>query len=89
MGGQLSQLKQDFFHMHQIEREIGDIEMKVDLKAEQSDISMLMTRIERDYTPLKRFTLLHTTVVGKAEWMDVNDLIKDHRRTQQELTSVS
>lgn len=32
--------------------------------------------------------MLHTTVVGKAEWMDVNDLIKDHRRTVESVEDV-
>ena len=68
-----------------MKREVAHNAITLMEKAHQADVTALSAKVENDYPTIKQFHNLQSTVGQKAEWLDVNDLTRDQRSTNQML----
>lgn len=64
--------------MPDMKRELANNAISLLAKASNSDLTSLVQKVEAEYPTLRQFVQLQHTVGNKAEWQDVNDLIKQH-----------
>ena len=69
----------------EMKREVAHNAMSLMEKAHLNDFTALSVKVENEYPTLKAFSQLQSTVSNKAEWIDVNDLSREHRQTHEML----
>mmetsp|Transcript_25290 Transcript_25290/g.39097 ORF Transcript_25290/g.39097 Transcript_25290/m.39097 type:complete len:84 (+) Transcript_25290:360-611(+) len=61
----------------EMKRELVSHANELQEKSTNVEVERLTRVVQQEYTPLKTFTNLQHTVGGKAEWMDLNDTMKE------------